>query len=94
MEKNNPKLGIDKRKKTKEQKLETRKKTFQRTINKFNQVTEMGPVTYPAYPDTTAAMRSLENADKEDEKREEAEKAEFEKRFARLKQKYQYTKIK
>ena len=38
---------------------------YQRTISKFSSVTEMGPVTYPAYPDTTAAMRSLEETEKE-----------------------------
>ena len=35
----------------------------ERTINKFSSVSEMGPVTYPAYPDTTAAMRSLETTE-------------------------------
>lgn len=40
---------------------------FKRTINKFSNIMEMGPVTYPAYPDTTAAMRSLEAVDIEEQ---------------------------
>lgn len=66
---------------------------FQRTINKFSLITEMGPVTYPAYPDTTAAMRSLEEVEKEAEGRTEAEALEFEKRLKRLKMKYNYSKL-
>jgi phage head maturation protease len=68
---------------------------YQRTITKFAAITEMGPVNYPAYPDTTAAMRSLEESDIEDtQTREAAEKEEFEKRLARLQRKYNYFKIK
>jgi uncharacterized protein len=36
---------------------------YKRTIYQFDKVTEMGPVTYPAYIDTTAAMRSLEESE-------------------------------
>jgi phage head maturation protease len=67
---------------------------YQRTITKFNSVTEMGPVTYPAYPDTTAAMRSLEETEKQVEDKEETEKIELEKRIAKLKRKYNYEKTK
>lgn len=31
-----------------------------RTIKRFGQIYDVGPVTYPAYPDTSAAMRSLD----------------------------------
>ena len=41
------------------------KTPYERTITKFNQISEMGPVTYPAYPDTTAALRSLEETEVE-----------------------------
>lgn len=34
----------------------------QRTILNFSKVMELGPVTIPAYPDTTAALRSYEEA--------------------------------
>ena len=34
--------------------------TVQRTIIKFGELFDVGPVTYPAYPDTTVAVRSLE----------------------------------
>jgi HK97 family phage prohead protease len=67
---------------------------YQRTITKFSSVTEMGPVTYPAYPDTTAAMRSLEETEKQVEDKEETEKIELEKRIAKLKRKYNYEKTK
>jgi phage head maturation protease len=38
---------------------------YQRTISKFSFVSEMGPVSRPAYGDTTAALRSLEDFEKE-----------------------------
>ena len=37
---------------------------YQRTIHKFSFVSEMGPVSRPAYGDTTAALRSLEEFEK------------------------------
>jgi len=40
----------------------------ERTIIKIKQLYDVGPVTYPAYPDTTVAARSLENIKKEAEK--------------------------
>ena len=40
---------------------------YQRTIHKFSFVSEMGPVSRPAYGDTTAALRSLEEFEKESE---------------------------
>lgn len=64
---------------------------YQRTINKFTMVSEMGPVNYPAYPDTTAAMRSLEEIN---EVETSTEQREFEARLQRLKRKYNYHKIK
>lgn len=38
---------------------------YKRTITKFSYVSEMGPVSRPAYGDTTAALRSLEEFEKE-----------------------------
>lgn len=64
---------------------------FQRTITKFSSVVEMGPVTRPAYPDTTAAMRSLDFVEKEVK---ETDNVELEKRLKRLVQKYNYSKLK
>jgi phage head maturation protease len=40
---------------------------YQRTITQFSFVSEMGPVSRPAYGDTTAALRSLEETEKEAE---------------------------
>lgn len=40
---------------------------FKRTISKFSFISEMGPVSRPAYGDTTAALRSLEETEKEAE---------------------------
>lgn len=34
----------------------------QRTITRFSKVVELGPVTIPAYPDTSAALRSYEES--------------------------------
>ena len=34
-----------------------------RTITEFAQIFDVGPVTFPAYPDTSAAARALTNAD-------------------------------
>ncbi len=39
------------------------KQPFERTITKFSTVREMGPVEYPAYQDTTAAMRSFDEVE-------------------------------
>ena len=36
-----------------------------RTINKVNELFDVGPVTYPAYPDTSVAARSLDAVKKE-----------------------------
>lgn len=46
-------------------------KTYKRTITKFEGIFDMGPVDRPAYPDTTAAKRSL-NEFKEENKPNEA----------------------
>lgn len=71
------------------------KTPYQRTITKFSSVVEMGPVTRPAYPDTTAAMRSLDNVEKEQSESNEAEnKAAFEKRLKDLERKYNFAKLK
>ncbi|MCP4568397.1 MAG: HK97 family phage prohead protease [FCB group bacterium] len=35
-----------------------------RTITEIDQIYDVGPVTYPAYQDTTVALRSMENAKK------------------------------
>ena len=35
-----------------------------RTITEIGEIFDVGPVTYPAYPDTRVALRSLENAKK------------------------------
>lgn len=40
---------------------------YKRTISKFSFISEMGPVSRPAYGDTTAALRSLEETEKEPE---------------------------
>ena len=40
---------------------------YKRTISKFSFVSEMGPVSRPAYGDTTAALRSLEETEIEQE---------------------------
>jgi len=39
------------------------KTPYLRTIHKFSEVREMGPVEYPAYIDTTAAMRSFDETE-------------------------------
>ena len=36
----------------------------QRTITEFEMIYDVGPVTYPAYPDTTVGLRTLEEARK------------------------------
>lgn len=38
---------------------------YKRTITKFAEIREMGPVSRPAYGDTSAALRSLEEYEKE-----------------------------
>ena len=45
--------------------LDTDKPT--RTITEIDRIYDVGPVTYPAYPDTTVALRSLEAAKKDPE---------------------------
>lgn len=75
-------------------------KPDERTVLKIGKLIEVGPVSMPAYPDSSAsaAKRSYDEAkarETEAEKTEaEKEKAEFEKRFARLKKKYEYAKNK
>lgn len=56
--------------------------SVERTINKVGELFDVGPVTYPAYPDTTVAARSLEafQGSIEKEKREAAEKTEMDQR--------------
>ena len=39
------------------------KTPYERTITQFKEVREMGPVEYPAYIDTTAAMRSFDDVE-------------------------------
>jgi len=39
--------------------------TYSRDINEVKELFDVGPVTYPAYPDTSVAARSLENLKKE-----------------------------
>lgn len=39
---------------------------IRRCIKKFSEILEMGPVYFPAYPDTTVAMRSLEKSEEND----------------------------
>jgi phage head maturation protease len=56
---------------------------YQRTINKFSFVSEMGPVTNPAYIDTTAALRSLESI--EDEQKHEVDYKTIERKLKILK---------
>jgi HK97 family phage prohead protease len=46
--------------------------TVERTIIKIGELFDVGPVTYPAYPDTTVAVRSLD-AFKEHAEKEKAE---------------------
>jgi HK97 family phage prohead protease len=70
------------------------KNPIERTITKFSSISEIGPVNYPAYPDTTAAMRSLEEVENEDKTKEEEANKEFEQRLARLTRKYNYSKLK
>jgi HK97 family phage prohead protease len=52
--------------------------TIERTINKVGELFDVGPVTYPAYPDTTVAARSLDafkdSIDKEKRDAEEKQK--------------------
>ena len=43
--------------------------TSERTIVKIRELFDVGPVTYPAYPDTTVAVRSLEAFKKKQEDR-------------------------
>lgn len=45
-----------------EEKTEGGKTTYNRTIKKVARLYDVSPVTYPAYPDTSVAMRSLEEA--------------------------------
>jgi hypothetical protein len=69
----------------------------ERTVLKVGKLIEVGPVNMPAYPDSSAqaAKRSYDEAKSQTkEEKDKAEKAEFEKRFARLKKKYEYTKLK
>jgi HK97 family phage prohead protease len=47
-----------------------------RTINEVKQLFDVGPVVYPAYPDTTVAARSLDELKKGKEKPPEPEKKE------------------
>lgn len=53
-----------------------------RTITKVKRLYDVSPVTYPAYPDTTAAMRSLEQYRKEHEPKKE-ERAETQTKIVR-----------
>ncbi len=53
--------------------------SVERTIDKIGELFDVGPVTYPAYPDTTVAARSLD-AFKESREKEQREKAEKEQR--------------
>jgi len=48
---------------------------IERTIVKVGQLFDVGPVTYPAYPDTTVAARSLDKLKEEMRTNEEAEDA-------------------
>ncbi len=41
------------------------KETPRRTITEIGVIFDVGPVTYPAYPDTTVALRSLDNIKKD-----------------------------
>jgi HK97 family phage prohead protease len=43
-----------------EEKAEGQKVIYTRTIKKVSRLYDVSPVTYPAYPDTSVAMRSLE----------------------------------
>lgn len=54
----------------------------ERTIVKIRELFDVGPVTYPAYPDTTVAARSLDkfketNKTKENDKHEDEQKPEL-----------------
>ncbi len=56
--------------------------TVQRTITKIGEMYDVGPVTYPAYPDTTVAARSLEQfrKDKKTEDKSDDESKEIERK--------------
>lgn len=45
--------------------------TVLRTINKFEELRDVSPVTYPAYPDASVALRSLEEWKAEKEKEQQ-----------------------
>jgi HK97 family phage prohead protease len=47
--------------------------TIKRTITKVSRLYDVSPVTYPAYPDATVALRSLEQFQEEQEKPEPKE---------------------
>lgn len=55
---------------------EDEEKRYVRTIKKVRRLYDVSPVTFPAYPDATAALRSLEKVKEESEQqaKEEAEK--------------------
>lgn len=57
---------------TKDDKWEVRNGKDHRTVTKFKRLLDVSPVTYPAYPDATIAMRSLEQI-KTDYKKDLAE---------------------
>jgi len=60
---------------------------YKRTITKFSFISEMGPVTRPAYGDTTAALRSLEEFEKEPEHTTDFKSLERKYRIHKLKNK-------
>jgi HK97 family phage prohead protease len=50
--------------------------TAERTIVKIGELFDVGPVTYPAYPDTAVAVRSLDKFKKQDTEQDEEENKE------------------
>lgn len=61
--------------------------TYIRTILKFERLYDVSPVYYPAYEDTSVALRSLDNK-KESEKRELEKKEEFDEYINNLQNKF------
>lgn len=61
----------------------------ERTIIKVGQLFDVGPVTYPAYPDTTVAARSMDKHRKESEQEKREQKKETQKSDEEIKAEFE-----